>query len=235
MNQKPAIPKDAAAVILIRQDSAEVLWAQRNLNLKFPGGYHAFPGGKVDEGDAQIEVKNCEDSESAKFIVCAARETFEEVGILLTRNGEKLTKGQRASLHDDLISGRMNFGEILAHWNLWLDAGDFFYTGFWTTPPFSPLRFKTRFFLAVCPPKQEPYAAVGELENVEFIQPENALERWEKSEVLISPPVLISLQTLAAENFDTDEKNLQTNDQKLKIVARKLLEKSQKRGGQINF
>lgn len=225
------MPKDAAAIILIKHDSNEVLWARRNPNLKFLGGYHAFAGGKVDAEDAEIEVKNCEDKEKAKFIACAAREVFEEIGILLVRNGEKLTKGQRASLHDDLISGRMNFGEILAHWNLWLDAEDFFYTGFWTTPPFSPMRFKTRFFLANCPSKQEPYAAITELQDVEFIQPDEALNFWRKSEVLISPPVLLVLKELAA-NFQSSN---QINFKTLEVSGEKLLEKSQECDGQINY
>ena len=143
MNQKSATPRDAAAIILLNQDESKVLWAQRNPKIAFLGGWHAFPGGKLDETDAQIEVKNCAVEDLEKFIVCAVRELFEEVGVLLVRNGEKLTNGQRASLHDDLISGRSKFGEILTHWNLWIDAEDFSYTGFWTTPQFSPVRFKT--------------------------------------------------------------------------------------------
>ncbi len=229
MNQKSTKPKDAAAIILIKEN--EVLWAQRNPNLKFLGGYHAFAGGKVDAEDAEIEVKNCEDKEKAKFIACATREIFEEVGVLLVRNGEKLTKGQRASLHDDLISGRMNFGEVLSHWNLWLDGEDFTYTGFWTTPPFSPMRFKTRFFLANCPPKQEPYAAISEMENIEFIRPDEALNRWKKSEVLISPPVLLVLKELAAHFQNSNQINATT----LEISGEKLLEKSRECGGQIDY
>ncbi len=229
MNQKPTTPKDAAAIILIQEN--KVLWARRNPNLKFLGGYHAFAGGKVDANDGEIEVKNCEDAEIAKFIACAAREIFEEVGVLLVRNGEKLTKGQRASLHDDLISGRMNFGEVLKHWNLWLDGEDFTYTGFWTTPAFSPMRYKTRFFLANCPPKQEPYAAISEMRDVEFIRPEEALNHWKTSEVLISPPVLLVLKELFAEFENSNRKNAAN----LKICAEKLLEKSQKCDGQIDY
>lgn len=231
MNQKPATPRDASAVILLNETGDQVLWARRNPQLAFLGGWHAFPGGKLEASDADVSVKNCADTELAKFIVCAVREAFEEVGVLLVRNGEKLTRGQRASLHDDLMSGRMTFAEILAHWNLWIDAADFYYTGFWTTPNFSPVRFKTRFFLAVCPPKQTPFAAITELENVEFIAPTDALERWKKSEVLISPPVLLSLKHLAetgnAENLP------KTKDEKLKTISRKLLEKSQTVDGVI--
>lgn len=220
MNQKSATPKDAATVILLKQNLTEVLWAQRNPNLTFLGGYHAFPGGKLETTDAETKVINCKDAKIAKFIACAARETFEEVGILLVQNGEKLTKGQRASLHDDLISGRSTFAEILQHWNLWIDAQDFIYAGIWTTPAFSTVRFKTRFFFAFCPLRQEPYAAISELQNVEFIKPETALLAWENSKILITPPALLSLKELST-----------TAD--LRLGAEKLQKKSEQSDGQI--
>jgi len=224
VNQKTATPKDAAAVILLNEAGDKVLWAQRNPQLAFLGGWHAFPGGKFEASDALIKIENGADAELEKFIVCAVREAFEETGVLLVRNGERLTRGQRASLHDDLISGRMTFAEILQHWNLWIDANDFQYTGFWTTPQFSPVRFKTRFFLTACPPKQTPYAAISELQNVEFIRPDDALGRWKNSEVLISPPVLLSLKTLS-----------KTEDQKIETAAENLLKDSQTVGGEIRY
>lgn len=226
MNQKSATPKDASAVILLNENLSQVLWIQRNPALKFLGGWHAFPGGKLEASDAEIKVENCSDAELGKYIVCAARELFEEAGILLTRGGDKLTKGQRASLHDDLTSGRFSLKEIFENWNLWLDAEDFFYTGFWTTPEFSPVRFKTRFFIAVCPQKQKPFPAMTELVSAEFITPENALEKWKSAEVLISPPVLISLRELANEFPKTEN---------LKTVSQKLLEKSERFDGIIDY
>ena len=225
MNQKTATPRDASAIILVKND--QVLWAQRNPKMKFLGGWHAFPGGKTENSDAEIAVKNCEDKDLAKFIVSAVRELFEEVGVLIVRNGEKLTKGQRASLHDDLVSGRSSFKEILDAWNLWIDAEDFLYTGFWTTPNFSPIRFKTRFFIAECPAKQTPYEAITEMQEPEFITPKDALIRWKNSEVLIAPPVLISLKFLATENTEKHRENLS--------VAEKLLKKSEKLDGNINY
>jgi endoribonuclease LACTB2 len=214
--------KEASAIILLKDD--KVLLAQRNPNLTFLGGWHAFPGGKLDQPDCNVEVKNCEDIELKRFIVCAVRELFEEVGVLIVRNGDKLTKGQRASLHDDLVSGRSTFKEILDDWGLWIDASDFEYSGFWTTPNFSPLRFKTRFFIANCPNKQTPYEAISEMQKPEFVLPNEALNRWEKSEILISPPVLITLQQLA-----------KTKDQSPKMVSRKLLEKSRICDGNIDY
>jgi glyoxylase-like metal-dependent hydrolase (beta-lactamase superfamily II)/8-oxo-dGTP pyrophosphatase MutT (NUDIX family) len=243
---KEATPKDAAAVILLRENSSEVFLAQRNPKIPFLGGFHAFPGGKVDTEDAGIEVRNCADEELAKFIVCAARETFEEIGVLLARGGDKITKGQRASLLDDLISGRFSFAEILETWGLWIDAEDFGYAGFWTTPKFSPVRFKTRFFLAVCPRRQEPQV-FGEFVEGKFIAPPDALKLWENSEILISPPVLLTLQTLAEiETPKTEGKltadthraaqvkeNSKPEDQSAKTVIEKLLLQSQKYDGKI--
>ncbi len=238
VNQKSATPKDASAVILLNQDESKVLWAQRNPKLSFLGGFHAFPGGKTDEPDREIAVKNCADADFAKFIVGAVRELFEEVGVLLVRNGEKLTKGQRASLHDDLISGRSSFPEILTAWNLSIDAEDFLYTGFWTTPKSSPVRFKTRFFIAKCPAKQTPYAAITEMLTPEFITPKEALARWTNSEVLIAPPVLISLQQLE-EYFPQSRQEAKETDQQisapLRLCGEKILKKSQKCDGNINY
>jgi ribonuclease/clavin/mitogillin len=243
-------PRDASAIILTRGD--QVLLAQRNPQLSFLGGWHAFSGGKLDSGDSEITVKNCTDPDLERFIVCGVRELFEEVGVLPVRNGDKLTRGQRVSLHDDLISGRSSFKEILDHWGLWIDAEDFYYTGYWTTPKFSQVRFKTRFFIAECPPKQIPYPAITELQNIEFMTPADALKLWERGDILISPPVLISLQELAnllpqrrrdaeAEKsirvtFGSDSDQTRENiSAPLRLCGEKLLEKSQECDGNIDY
>lgn len=200
MNQKSATPKDASAVVLLNHDKTKVLWARRNPNLRFLGGFHGFPGGKVDEDDKMIEVRNAENAETSSLIACAVREVFEEVGVLLTRGGKKLTIGQRRSLHSDHVNGVFPFSEILETWGLWIDAEDFRFWETWTTPEFSPIRFKTRFFLAVCPKKQKPYPAITELQEIEFIEPKKAVKLWAESKVLIAPPVLISLRHLANGN-----------------------------------
>jgi glyoxylase-like metal-dependent hydrolase (beta-lactamase superfamily II) len=67
------------------------------------------------------------------------------------------------------------------------------------TPPFSPRRFDTWFFLVNCPAKQEPnVTGDAELESGEWVAARDAVERWERSEVLTVPPVLHVLKTLAA-------------------------------------
>lgn len=229
MKSEKKNPKDAAAVILLK--NGKVFLARRNPKTTFLGGWHAFPGGKLDAGDAEIAVVNCDDAEKAKYIVCAVRETFEETGVLLVRNGDKMTGGQRASLLDDLMSGRSTFAEILDHWGLRIDQSDFTYTGFWTTPQFSPVRFKTRFFIAECPQKQQPVTE-SELIEGKFLTFEDALDLWRKGEILISPPVLVSLQELAKASGDSC--NLESANS-VKFCAEKLLEKSEKCDGEIEY
>ena len=193
------VPKDAAAVILLREAQAgpEVFWVRRSLKLAFLGGFHAFPGGQRDASDEQTRVENSPDAATSVMISCAARELFEELGVLVARGAQSLTKGQRASLLDDLESGRVSFPALLDHYGLHLDARDFTFAGRWVTPPFSPRRFDTWFFMVNCPPKQEPHVAEGELESGEWIKPQRAYERWQRSEILGVPPVLHALKTLA--------------------------------------
>ncbi|HVF50893.1 MAG TPA: MBL fold metallo-hydrolase [Pyrinomonadaceae bacterium] len=207
-------PKDAAAVILWRaRDGAEsdaggtsvpeVYIARRGERLAFLGGFYAFPGGQRDAADAGTRVEHAEQAEGdapdlAAMIACAARELFEEVGVLVARGADALTRGQRASLLDDVQSGRMSFSEMLAHYGLNLDARDFRFVGRWVTPPFSPRRFDTLFFLVECPRKQEPQILTTEFERGEWIDARAAVERWRRSEMLVAPPVLHALEVLSA-------------------------------------
>ena len=195
-------PKDAAAVILLRPNTdpnnAEVYLVKRSTKLAFLGGFHAFPGGQRETSDSGARVDNCDDQEPAAMISCAARELFEEVGVLLARGSQTLTTGQRASLFDDLESKRMSWPELLRHYGLHLDANDFTFVGRWVTPPFAPRRFDTWFFLANCPAKQEPRVTPdSELESGAWITARDAHAKWERSEVIAVPPVLHALGTLA--------------------------------------
>lgn len=193
-------PKDAAAVILLRQNTdpnnPEVFWVKRGDKLAFLGGFHAFPGGQIDAEDAAVEVRNSPNPETAAMISGAARELFEELGVLAVHGGETLTKGQRASLLDDLESARMSWPALLDHYNLHLDANDFTYVGRWVTPPFNARRFDTWFFLVNCPAKQEPQVIAGELSAGEWLTARDAYARWMKDEVVAVPPTLHALQML---------------------------------------
>ena len=200
--QTIATPKDAAAVILLRPDTdpnnPEIFWARRSTKLAFLGGFFAFPGGQRETSDDDAPLRNCDDPETAAMISCAARELFEETGVLLARGSQTLTIGQRASLLDDLESKRLSWPEVLTLYGLHLDKDDFTFAGRWVTPPFAPRRFDTWFFLVTCPPKQQPRITEdSELESGEWIHAGDAYAQWERSEVIVVPPVLHILKTLA--------------------------------------
>jgi endoribonuclease LACTB2 len=197
----PSVPKDAAAVILLRDDSdprdPSVFWARRSEKMAFMPGFYAFPGGQRDEADSEVEVACAPDAETAQMIACAARELFEESGVLAARGADGLTKGQLASLLDDLTSGRMTFAVLLKHYGLRLDAGDFNFAGRWVTPPFSPRRFDTLFFVVRCPRKQEPRVITGEFDEGRWTLAREAYESWQRFELMAAPPVIHALRTLA--------------------------------------
>jgi ribonuclease/clavin/mitogillin len=198
---RAAVPKDAAAVILVRGGEGarapEIFWARRSERMSFQPGFYAFPGGQRDEADADTEVEGAEDRETATMIACAARELFEELGVLVARGAESLTKGQLASVLDDLTSGRMTFAELLKHYGLRLDARDFRYAGRWVTPPFSPRRFDTLFFVVECPPKQEPRVLTAEFDAGGWEKAGEAYARWRRFELMAAPPVTHALRTVA--------------------------------------
>ncbi len=202
MTAVPSIPRDAAAIILLRRDTdptnPEVFWARRSTKLAFLGGYFAFPGGQRETSDDVAPLRNCDDPATAATISCAARELFEETGVLLARGSQTLTIGQRASLLDDLETKRLTWPELLNLYGLHLDAADFTFAGRWVTPPFAPRRFDTWFFLVTCPAKQQPRVTEdSELESGEWIRARDACTMWARSEIVTVPPILHALRTLA--------------------------------------
>ena len=94
----PAVPRDAATVILLRQAASgvEAFLLRRTAELEFAPGAYVFPGGSVDARDADESVRWAGPDpadfgrlldvppDRARALVCAAvRETFEESGVLL--------------------------------------------------------------------------------------------------------------------------------------------------------
>jgi glyoxylase-like metal-dependent hydrolase (beta-lactamase superfamily II)/8-oxo-dGTP pyrophosphatase MutT (NUDIX family) len=165
--------------------------------MAFQPGFYAVPGGQRDETDADTEVENAAERETATMIACAARELFEELGVLAARGAEHLTKGQLASVLDDLTSGRMTFAGLLTHYGLRLDARDFRAAGRWVTPPFSPRRFDTHFFVVHCPRKQEPRLLTEEFDEGGWERASEAYARWRRFELMAAPPVIHAVRTVA--------------------------------------
>jgi glyoxylase-like metal-dependent hydrolase (beta-lactamase superfamily II)/8-oxo-dGTP pyrophosphatase MutT (NUDIX family) len=185
----PPRPRPAAAVILWREgpEGREVFWVRRGEGLKFAGGFHAFPGGRVDEADRRVPVAGL-DGDEAAHAAAACRELFEEAGVLLARGAERLPPAVRDEARRALLDGRIPFAELLFQEALALDPSCLEPAGRWVTPEFFPIRFDARFYLARLPEGQEASVWPGELSGGEFVPVRRAMALWARGEALLHPP-----------------------------------------------
>ena len=201
----PVTPKDAAAIILLKdRHDPKVFWVKRSPKLQFMGGYHAFPGGQLDKEDNLIRVTGCE-GEDAVMRVCAVREFFEETGVLLARGTGNLSLARIAAKRATMTAGDKSFKALLEDDSLEINCSDFEPAGRWVTPNFAPRRFDTWFFLAWMPDGQEALIDTGELETGEWIRPADALAQWKGGEITLAPPTLHIIRTLAQHGDRVEE------------------------------
>ncbi|MGH9761562.1 MAG: MBL fold metallo-hydrolase, partial [Blastocatellia bacterium] len=197
------IPKDAAAIILLKDpEDPKVYLVKRNPKLAFMGGFHTFPGGQVDKEDFSTKVEGCESETESAMRVAAIREGFEEAGVLITKRADTLSGDDVAEARAALESGELTFGKLLESHNLSLVASTLLPVGRWVTPPFSPRRFDTWFFLTWLPEGQEAAVIPGELVHGEWIRPADALDMWKRCESVMAPPTLHALRALASLGSD---------------------------------
>jgi glyoxylase-like metal-dependent hydrolase (beta-lactamase superfamily II)/8-oxo-dGTP pyrophosphatase MutT (NUDIX family) len=192
-----ARPRLASAVVLWRHGprGRELFWVRRGAPLRFAAGFFAFPGGGVDPEDARVPVRGLT-GESAAEVAAAARELFEETGVLVADGAGPIPRQERDSCRRALLAGELSFGDWLSRQGLEIDSADFIPAGRWVTPPVSPLRFDARTFLVRFPAGERAEVWPGELSAGEWISTGEALARWASGEVLLHPPNLWPIQCL---------------------------------------
>jgi glyoxylase-like metal-dependent hydrolase (beta-lactamase superfamily II)/8-oxo-dGTP pyrophosphatase MutT (NUDIX family) len=200
------VPRPAATLILLRDGASgpEALMLQRTQSAVFLGGAYVFPGGSLDESDADPRILKRIRGETSvpptPYWVAAVRECFEEAGVLLAL--EKNQKPIDAKRAEGLMQYRKRpFVELLENEDLYIPAHALAYYGHWITAPGRPRRFDTRFFLAVAPEGQVgSHDAVETVHDV-WITPREALERGARNEIELVPATQQTLQDL--KNFKT--------------------------------
>lgn len=194
----PKPPRPASVVVLYRRGPAgvEVFWLEREQRLTFAGGFYAFPGGRVDAADGAIAVEGL-DGDAARHVVTAARELFEEAGVLCAAGAERVSPARLDEHRRALLDGRVPFAEVLRQEGLALRGADFTAAGRWVTPPYLPGGFDARFYLVESPAGQKAEVWPGELAAGEWIRPVDALARWTKGLALLHPPNLHAVTVMA--------------------------------------
>ncbi len=214
--------KPSAAVALWRRNAKgqiEVFWVRRSPILRFMGGWHAFPGGGISAVDLTMPVDGFPIGSDTAYVdedvpgadglelrptliegirSCAIRELFEETGVLI-HNGETTPSNEAlGEARRKLLDRKRGFDETVTDLGVKLNASGLTYAGRWVTPPFSTIRFDTRFFLLEWPADRpvQPEVWTGELDQGEWITAAEALQRWRRAEVLVPQPVLHILRVL---------------------------------------
>lgn len=196
-----AIPKPASTVILM-DDLRRVYLTKRPITMKFLGGFYVFPGGAVDETDYFLlnEMVAREEKFPIVHYVAAARELFEEVGILLAnrKDGSPYIMEEKKlnKYRNLLVNKKISFLQMLKDEGLEFNIDSLTYFNHFITPKVSPIRFDTRFFIAKLPNNQTPKPDKKEIEDAFWILPEEALEAYKKQHLPMVFPTILSLQTL---------------------------------------
>jgi 8-oxo-dGTP pyrophosphatase MutT (NUDIX family) len=212
----PVVPRPAATVLLVRdhphpqpgRNPLQVFLQRRSAGMAFAGGMTVFPGGGVDPGDQPDaaywagpdpswwgERLDCDAELAGALVHAAVRETFEECGVLLA--GPRVPAGL-AQQRADLVARRRTLADVLGEAGLVLRSDLLRAWARWITPPASPRRYDTAFFVALVPPGQEADAHTTEAVEATWWHPDEALERWQLGDLQLMAPTFRTLQEIAA-------------------------------------
>ncbi len=222
----PNDPSPAATVVLLRdaEKAPEVFMVRRHEGVGSFRGAHVFPGGRVDDQDqadpawadgidrARRQLSVLDEQEALSYFVAAARELFEEAGVLLARNGSgqfvSLTEAadheRFATLRHDVHSHRMSFVDLIEREGLRLALDALTLWAHWVTPPVEGKRFDTRFFVARMPPGQTPAHDEKETTESLWTSAADAIRAGDERQIQLPPPTWMTLREI--EPFNSVDK-----------------------------
>jgi 8-oxo-dGTP pyrophosphatase MutT (NUDIX family) len=190
-------------------DGVEVFVMRRKSSMAFAPRMYVFPGGAVEPGDQHVALAGGWDLEAAAaqfftdnprgVIAAAARETFEECGVLLAATADGGSVDADESLKRDrmdLVSDSVTFAEILERRGLAVDDASLVSLAHWVTPENEPRRFDARFFVAALPAGQMTYEVDGEADRTAWLRPVDALQAWHAGTLSMWIPTASTMRLL---------------------------------------
>ena len=217
----PLVPRPAATVMLIREgrDSSSgisVFLMRRHAAMEFAAGTVVFPGGGVDDRDRNAQIawtgpppswwaqRFGIETELAEALVCAAaRETFEECGVLFAGPADdpagivgdaSVYRESRLALADRTLS----FADFLQRENLVLRADLLRPWANWVTPEAERTRrYDTFFFVGALPKGQRADGENTESDLAGWMTPQAAIAEFEAGRCFLLPPTWTQLDSLA--------------------------------------
>jgi 8-oxo-dGTP pyrophosphatase MutT (NUDIX family) len=161
--------RPAATVIVLRPgDPFEILMVRRNDQVAFMAGSFVFPGGRVDDADHP----------AADATIRAA--TFRD-----------LSDEEEAAFRAAAVR------ELQEEANVLITVEDLHPFAHWVTPEIETRRYDTRFFLARMPEGQIAKHDESETTALEWLSPREAIDRFNRKELLLPPPTYTSIRQLA--------------------------------------
>jgi len=207
--------RSAATVIMLRdgRGGLEVFLLKRHGLSDVLGGAFVFPGGKVDEADARLDMSAHLDQSlselhtalneadidaltAASLYVAAVREVFEESGILFAQDATS----EHAEHATRLLREGQAFDEVLTDMQLRLHTRSLAPWSRWITPVRPSVmskRFDTRFFVAAVPTGQVATHDNHEATESVWLQPRAALEQYRDGLIELAPPQIMTLAHLS--------------------------------------
>ena len=214
------IAHPAATVIVLRDapGGPEVFMVRRGEGAAFMAGAYVFPGGRVDAADretadprwcdgiaeAASQLADVPPAEAIAYHIAAARELFEEAGVLLARDAS----GRFVSLADAAAHARfaqdrrdvhgrgLVLRDIVEREGLRLALDALVPFAHWVTPPVDVRRFDTRFFVTRVPPEQTPAHDETETTHSVWIAAAAAIARCRRDEIMLPPPTWTTLREI---------------------------------------
>ena len=187
MSEPSRPPRPASTICVFRDapDGVEVLMVQRGPTARFMAGAWVFPGGAVDEldagADAAAACRGSVDDEMRPWTAAAVRELVEETQIWLTDPPVAISTPEAFLKDEEVYPRALETGRTF-------DLDRLGYFANWITPTMVPVRFDTRFFVAVVAPATEAHPDPAELSAAAWVRPEAALERAESGAWVVPFP-----------------------------------------------